>query len=104
MLRKFLKPGDTVYCVLRSRSKSGMSRRIDFYKIVKPVRGSMNKQPCPQFLTGWMSVLRPAGMTWNPDKTGGLVHGVGMDMGFAVVYDLAEELFGDGYKLKSEWI
>src|ERR1041385_1100887 len=34
-LRKYVRPGSTVYIVLRSVSRSGMSRRIDFYMIQK---------------------------------------------------------------------
>ena len=32
-LRSTLKPGDTVYTVLRNCSRSGMSRSIDIYKL-----------------------------------------------------------------------
>jgi hypothetical protein len=30
--------------------------------------------------------------------------GCGMDMGFDLVYNLSSVLYGDGYKIKQEWI
>lgn len=32
-LREILKPGDTVYCILRHVSRSGMQRRISLYTL-----------------------------------------------------------------------
>ena len=38
-------------------------------------------------------------------KSGGLkISGCGMDMGFAVVYELSGVIYNDSRKLKSEWI
>jgi hypothetical protein len=31
-------------------------------------------------------------------------NGCGMDMGFDLVYNLSSVLYGDGYKIKQEWI
>ena len=111
-LRKILKPNDTVYCVLRHVSSSGMTRRIDFYSF---------KGGAPRYLSGYMS--KAIGLRRHKD--GGLiVQGCGMDMGFSCVYDLGRTLFpkgfkvagigrnGDtsghdtdgGYALKSEWL
>lgn len=102
-LLDLLKQGDTVYCILRSVSKSGMSRRIDFYVI---------KENRPIWITRSMAIL--SGRNAQDSGKGMRVDGCGMDMGFASVYNLASTLwsYGDGnpegrdggYFLKSEWI
>ena len=101
-LRKILNHGDRVYCVLRSVSKSGMSRAIDFYAI-------KDNQPI------WLSGHMAAAMGWKRSKDRGLtITGCGMDMGFHAVYSLARTLWPNenaeradrdgGYLLKSEWM
>ena len=85
-LREILKPGDTVFTVLRHVSASGMSRRIDLYCI---------KDNRPQFLTGYAA--KAIGWRWG-DKAGLVVGGCGMDMGFHAVYTLSRTLFPDGFK------
>ncbi len=83
-LKKILKPGDTVYTVLKHVSQSGMSRRIDFYAI---------KKNQPVFLSGWMADL----LDYRQHKDGCLVvGGCGMDMGFSVVYNLGYALWPKG--------
>jgi hypothetical protein len=87
-LRKLLRPGSTVHCVLRHVSASGMSRRIDFYKIDKDE---------PLFLSGYISDVLGYKRT---DKGEGLwVSGCGMDMGFAVVYALGSTIYPKGFKI-----
>lgn len=101
-LREILKHGDTVYCVLRSVSSSGMSRNIDFYAI-------KNDQPI------WLSGYICAAMDWKRGKDRGItIKGCGMDMGFHAVYCLASMLWpkgnpnrddkDGGYLLKSAWM
>ena len=91
-LRRVLSAGDKVYSVLRHVSASGMSRRIDFYAI---------KDGAPVWLSGQMSGL----LRYQLHKQGGLVvTGCGMDMGFAVVCNLAYRRFGAEGALKSEWL
>lgn len=86
-LREWVKPGDTLYTILRHVSASGMTRRISV-KLVERKNGG-----------GMMSDL-----TWNVAKAcdyrvnsgrheGLVVTGVGMDMGFAVVNDLSYVLY-----------
>ena len=86
-LLTLLKPGDTVYTVLRHVSRSGMQRRISLYAIVDG---------------------QPAGLDWaaaaviganlHRDRDGIVVGGCGMDMGFHLVYNLGCALWpkGDG--------
>lgn len=107
-LRKLVKPGDRVYCVIRHVARSGMSRNIDFYVI---------RQNQPRFLTGYIG--KACG--YRHARNGLVVSGCGMDMGFAVVYELGERLWpkgtrkphgtrngqpdsAGGYALKHEWL
>ena len=84
-----------IYCVLRSVSKSGMSRTIDFFTI---------DNDRPQHLSGLIKMA--LGYRWA--KNGGLVvGGCGMDMGFHVVYTVSSVLHGGargGYEIKHQWI
>lgn len=85
-LLESIKPGDTIHTVLRHVSKSGMSRRIDLYKLTADG---------PLFLT--YHVARLCGYSL-PDKGQGLrTDGCGMDMGFDAVYTLGRYLFPDGF-------
>lgn len=68
-LRLFFPRGSTVYCVLRHRSKSGMSREIGFIGIGEYVFH-------PNYL-----IATALDMTANKDGDGIKVRGCGMDMG-----------------------
>lgn len=85
-LRKLLKPGSRVYCVLRHVSRSGMTRLIDFYTIRK---GEM------RYLTGYIG--EALGYARSKTDDGLIVRGCGMDMGFHVVYSLGRMLFPKGF-------
>lgn len=86
-LRKILKPGDTVWCVLRHVASSGMSRRIDFYKMIG------NE---PRYLSGHIADL--LGLKLHNTRDGITLRGCGMDMGFHVVYETGQALWPDGTK------
>lgn len=88
-LRNLLKPGTTVYSVLRHVSQSGMTRRIDFYTVVK---GDI---VC---ISGW--IADATGYRRSKNHDGLVVQGCGMDMGFAVVYDLSRTIYPKGFKRK----
>lgn len=86
-LREWLKPGDTVYTVLRHVSRSGMQRRIDLYAII----GGK-----PQ----WLSYHAAKACGWRVntnDREGIVVGGCGMDMGFHLVYSLSHTLWPGGF-------
>lgn len=76
-LQKVLKPGDTVKTVLKKCSSSGMSRRIAL------VFQDEN-------ISGW--VAQATDRTWADDGSV-KIGGCGMDMGFALVYELSAVLF-----------
>lgn len=88
-LRKILKPGDTVHCLLRSVSRSGMSRVIDLVLYEKD--GPRN--------IGYLAA-RAVDMPFDRDRGGVKVGGCGMDMGFHLVYELSYRLFQDDPRLK----
>jgi len=109
-LREMLKPGDTVYTILRHVSRSGMTRGIDCYLIAD------NR---PVWITGYVghAIGSPQPEEYWRKSMGLKVGGCGMDMGFHVVYTLSRVLFpegshaaiqthnGDGgYALKHEWL
>jgi hypothetical protein len=85
-LRESLKPGDTVYTVLRHVSRSGMYRVIDLYKL---------KESGPEWLSG---LAKGAGIGEEPRgrHEGVGVGGCGMDMGFELVYRLGYALWPNG--------
>jgi hypothetical protein len=85
-LRDIVKPGDTIYTILRSVSASRMTRRISCYAIVNGV---------PIWLDGYIDTLGIYKMNRKASGPQGLrVTGCGMDMGFAVVDALDYALFG----------
>ena len=51
-------------------------------------------------------LITRAGIGSRPrgNGSGVTMRGAGMDMGFALVYNLAHALHGDGYALKQRWI
>lgn len=109
-LRETLKPGQTVYTTLRHVSASGMSRRISL--------GIVNSRHEFQAIDFWAAHA----MDDKIHKDGGIVvNGCGMDMGFALVYNLGRRLWPNGtpephgrrngepdsdggYALKHSWI
>lgn len=86
-LQGMLKPGDTVYCILRNVSRSGMSRQIDFL-VAKSDAGCK-----PHHISHWIARALD-----YPQADGGAlkVGGCGMDMGFEVVYNLGRALWPNG--------
>lgn len=108
-LRNILKPGDTVCTILRSCSRSGMSREISLV-VVK------DGETCD------ITYLAARAMSDRVGKREGIiVGGCGMDMGFHLVYNLGYTLWpkgtpephgtrngvpdrDGGYALKHRWI
>lgn len=86
-LREMIKPGDTVWTVLRDVSRSGMSRNIDCYLLRDGDRT-------------WLSrlVARAIGFSFNEKRECLRVGGCGMDMGFHVVSTLSRVLYPGGFE------
>lgn len=92
MLRALFPPGATVQTILRHVSASGMSRRIAVLAISLDSRNGL-----PRAVDVSHLVARACDRKLH-DKGGVIVGGCGMDMGFALVYDLSHELYGKGYE------
>jgi hypothetical protein len=84
-LRVMLHPGNTVYTILRHVSRSGQQREISV------LIGGPNGIDDFSWTVA-MAIENKIG------KTGGIVMGGwGMDMGFALVYELSRVLFPEGF-------
>ena len=86
MLLELVKPGDTVYTILRHVSRSGMSRSIDLIVM------SDGK---PLSISAWAADV--INIRLDHDRWGLKIRGTGMDMGFALVYELSSALFRDNF-------
>lgn len=87
-LLKLLQPGDKVYCLVRSVSSSGMSRKMSLYIV---------RDNDIRSITSYVADI----LQWGIDDKGYLkVSGCGMDMGFHTVYTLGRYLFRDGFKVE----
>lgn len=82
-LRDILKPGDTVHTILRHVSRSGMSRSISCV-----VTGRGNEP----YEIDWL-VRKALDMKFDRVHSGLKIGGCGMDMGYAIVYNLSRVLF-----------
>lgn len=90
-LREFIKPGSTVYTVLRRVSPSGMTRWIDLYVM-------QDGEP------RWISSLaaRVIDETFDRQRECIKVGGSGMDMGFHLVYSLGRVLYRGNFLCSGE--
>jgi hypothetical protein len=87
-LRGMLKPGDTVYTILRHVSRSGMSRSISLVIV-------SDDDPRP-FEISYLAA-RAMGDKIDQERGGIKISGAGMDMGFALVYNLGRTLWPEGF-------
>ena len=98
-LKEWLKPGDTVYTILRHKSPSGMSREIGLVILkAEPDFPGGVRDLHPNYAASVVLGLKQG------KRDGIKISGCGMDMGFELVYRLSVELFGDGYALKHRWL
>ena len=93
-LREMLPPGSKVQTIVRHVSSSGMTRHISL--VVARVEDG---QPTVHDIT-WL-VGKALDYRRNQKDGGLVVSGCGMDMGFAVVYDLGRKLYPDGGPLSA---
>lgn len=102
-LRAIFKPGDTLYAIVRSVARSGMSRRMDYYAMqdgeLRWITPLMVKAGIPD--ESWTSWRK------RRDYDGARINGCGMDMIFESAYRLGHALFervenerDSGYALK----
>ncbi len=88
-LKTMLKPGDTVYTILRRVSSSGMSRCISLHI------GEVNQVHSITYLVS--KALDDTLVEVNGSNAI-RIGGAGMDMGFQLVYMLGRTLFPEGFK------
>lgn len=92
-LRGVLRPGDTIYTILRRVAPSGMHRRISCVTIEG---GSVF------YLDGYAANALDENLS---DRAEGIpVSGAGMDMGYHLVDRLSWAIYGRGYALRHRWI
>jgi len=91
-LRAWMPRGSTVYLVLRHRSRGGMTREIGVVVVHegKAVHASFAVSDAFGYRIG--------------KRDGVIVHGCGMDMGFALVARMAVALHDEQRALKHEWL
>lgn len=85
-LQEIVKPGMTIYTILRHASRSGMQRRI-----------SLAVADGDSIRDISFIAARALGDRINRNDGGVIVNGCGMDMGFHLVYNLASVLFPSGF-------
>lgn len=87
VLEGILKPGDTVFTSVTHVARSGMSRSIRAFVMI-------NNEPVDiSYYTGVVCDFK------MDEKNGGCkIDGCGMDMGFALVYDLSRVMFRDNFE------
>ena len=97
-LLRDLKPGDTLFTILRHCSRSGMRRRISLVKQVtyrsQSEGGTIHRPDIGHYDYSAAAVL---GNSTDGNGEGIIVHGCGMDMGFHLVSSLSRALWPDGF-------
>ena len=106
-LNQWIKPGDTVYTILRHVSRSGMQREIGIVLMEPRPRESSPHNP-----KDWRATVRDIhpnhavatllGLRLNKNGDGIKIGGCGMDMGFHLVYNLSRVLFDRGFTCTGE--
>lgn len=86
-LRAFIKPGDTIYTMVRRVARSGMSRDISLFVMQNGAPRSITHLAAKAI--GWK-----VSHGWHDSIK---VHGCGMDMCFHTVYTLSRVLFPGGF-------
>ncbi len=89
-LREWIKPNDTLWTQLQHVSKSGMTRHI----AVRHLKHSHDDECHPYDYT--YIVAKAMGLKYSDKYHGIKVVGVGMDMGFHLIYGLGYTLWPNG--------
>lgn len=85
-LLKYLQPGMTVYTVLRHTARSGMSRTVSLFITTDDGPVCLDVAAC-ELLEGYDA------------RNGGCkISGCGMDAGFHAVYNIAAQLWPEGFE------
>ena len=105
-LRQWLKPGDTVWTILRHCSRGHTRRTIDLIHLTTkyPANVQCASAGEVQVLALSWNAADILGLKHDRDREGLIINGCGEDMGFRLVYELSKALFDDGYALKHKWL
>ncbi len=88
------RPGTRVYTVVTHVARSGMSRSI------QPMMGGINHEDEPIIMDlTWRVARANPSLKFDRDHGGIKMTGCGMDMGFALVYEIGRMLYPDGFAL-----
>ena len=94
--RHYLKPGDTVYAILRHVSKSRMSRWVDLYCI--------SAERLPQRITLDAAKALARSSNYDRRREALRINGINFDVAHDAVNDLAWFLFGNSDSLTPRWL
>lgn len=115
-LRKLLPAGSCVYSIVRSVSRSGMSRRMSFVVPTNEARltGKLETRETGKptiyhyennlIIPLTLDIARVLGYRFNADDNSITVRGCGMDMGWHIVSSLARALGYAGDELTNRYI
>lgn len=92
-LREMIRPGATIYVLLRHKNPLGTARWLEFYAIHE------NQLKC----VTW-DIAHAIGGVYCRKHDALKVTGSGLDAGFASVDLLGDALFGTGRTLKHKWL
>lgn len=98
-LRKWFPEGSTVYTILRHVNRSGMRRHISVISLTGAADGGIDIRH-PNYAAS-IVLGRTLKTGWHDSV---VCNGCGMDMGFDLAYAISSKLYGDGYKLKHQWL
>jgi len=90
-----------VFTIIRHVARSGMQREIS---VVIPVQDSITSGIRFIHPSYMVSQILKRRYTEKHGHNAIICGGCGMDMGFELVYALSSALYGDGYKIRQEWI
>jgi len=96
-LRELLRPGEAVFTIQTSTSKSGTKRGFRLYAM-KCIDGNVGVRN----ITGLVSDV--TGFRFDQVHGSLVIWGCGMDMSFSVVYDLSYILYPDGFGINGRTI
>lgn len=104
LLRDWLSEGDTVYCILRSVSRSGLSRQVSPLALEKYTTYDGRETISDCHLA--YHVARVLGWSYreNTGNSAVVVDGCGMDAAAHMVDSLSRVLFGKGDALRYRWL
>ena len=94
-LRGLFPPGSKVFCTVTRVASSGMSRNIRAFAMIP---GTDTHGPEPRDVSDAVATVIDA----RSGNGGVTMGGCGMDMGFALVYELSHALYPDGFGIECD--